>query len=135
MGLGYIAVHILYSHCGCGLPQKSQCSRGMSVQDPKVLHCLERLQHSLSDFITAMKELMAARDHAEPLEPPKLGRAQLLFMQLLCHPDNYSYRQIAAYMGVELTTVYTHRLRLCEKFNVRGKQGLIKLGTSWGLAV
>ena len=106
----------------------------MGVQDPKVLNCLERLQHSLSEFISVMKELLAESGHTEPLEPPKLGRAQLLFMQLLCHPENYSYRQIAAYMGVKLTTVYTHRLRLCEKFNVRGKQGLIKLGTSWGLA-
>ncbi len=106
----------------------------MSVQDPKVLRCLERLQHSLSDFITAMKEVTAGSGHTEPLEPPKLGRAQLLFMQLLCHSENYSYRQIAAHMNVALTTVYTHRLRLCDKFKVRGKQGLIKLGTSWGLA-
>ena len=55
------------------------------------------------------------------------------FLVLLCHPDAYTYQQIAAEMGISLNTVHTHRKRLFARFGVRSKTGLVQLGRGWGL--
>lgn len=36
-------------------------------------------------------------------------------------------------MGVELSTVHTHRRRLFTRFDVDSKRGLVQLGLKWGL--
>jgi DNA-binding CsgD family transcriptional regulator len=64
---------------------------------------------------------------------PRLGPAQRRFLELLCHPDEYTYDQIAAEMGISTNSVHTHRKRLFVRFRVRSKAGLVKLAHTWGI--
>ncbi|MBX2980352.1 MAG: hypothetical protein KF905_13735 [Flavobacteriales bacterium] len=78
--------------------------------------------------------LLDAQQNAPPLPPPpKLSTANRRFLGLLCHPDEYTYQQVAALMNVKLSTVHTFRSRLFVRFGVKSKLGLVQLGKSWGL--
>lgn len=47
------------------------------------------------------------------------------FLDLVCHPEEYTYEQIADMMGVVPRTVDGYRASIFEKFDIRSKTGLV----------
>lgn len=94
---------------------------------------LQILHESFTAMSHALNGLLQQLGRSPDEAPPALGKGQLAFMVLLCHSAGYTYQQIAAHMGVTLSTVHTHRRRLFTRFDVNSKQGLVRLGLKWGL--
>lgn len=68
-----------------------------------------------------------------PPQPPKLSDSYRRFLCLLCHPNEYTYQQVAALMNVKLSTIHTHLSRLFERYGIKSQLSLVQLGKSWGL--
>ncbi len=47
------------------------------------------------------------------------------FLKLVCHPDEYTYEQIAGHMGVKHRTIDGYRESIFEKFAIKSKTGLV----------
>lgn len=105
----------------------------MHMDDHHITATLQLLHESFTSMSHALSCLLQQLGRSTHEAPPDLGKAQLAFLVLLCHSDGYTYQQIAAHMGVKLSTVHTHRRRLFIRFDVDNKQGLVRLGLKWGL--
>lgn len=55
------------------------------------------------------------------------------FLELVCAPEELTYEQIAAQMGVSRRTVDGYRETLFEKFNLRSKTGLVLFALKYGI--
>lgn len=91
-------------------------------------HGVQECPHKVRQWVLSL----AYNGPTERPTPPVLPEAQWRFIELLCHPANYNYRQIAAFMSVKLSTIHTHR-RLFQRFEINNKLALVLLGRSWGL--
>ena len=105
----------------------------MPLHDPSVMVTLQQLQESFTAMSLTLSTLLQQLVPSTAEPPPDLGPSQLAFMVLLCHRTGYTYQEIAAHMGVELSTVHTHRRRLFERFGVDSKRELVELGRKWGM--
>jgi DNA-binding NarL/FixJ family response regulator len=58
---------------------------------------------------------------------------ELEFLQLVCAPEELTYKQIADRMGVHLRTVEGFRESLGEKFGIKSKTGFVLFALKWRL--
>ncbi|MBL7951133.1 MAG: response regulator transcription factor [Flavobacteriales bacterium] len=58
---------------------------------------------------------------------------EMEFLLLVCDPEEHTYEQIAAVMGVHRRTVDNYRIALFEKFDIKSKTGLVLFALRWGL--
>ena len=63
----------------------------------------------------------------------RISDREMLFVTLVCHPDEYTYEQIANKMTVSRRTVDGYREELFEKFHIRSKTGLVMFAIKHGL--
>jgi DNA-binding NarL/FixJ family response regulator len=55
------------------------------------------------------------------------------FIRLACSVKEYTYEEIAANLGVKLTTLETHRKNLFERFGIKSRTGLVIFAYRWGI--
>jgi len=60
---------------------------------------------------------------------------ELLFLRLICDPQEYTYEQIATIMNVHRRTVDGYREALRDKFNIKSKTGLVLFAIKHGLVL
>lgn len=55
----------------------------------------------------------------------QLNEKEKIFLKLVCHPDEYTYEQMAGIMGVVPRTIDSYREGLFNKFEIKSKAGLV----------
>ena len=75
---------------------------------------------------------MAARLRAKVLAA--ITDREREFLHWVSHPAEYTYKQIAAHMGVSIHAVEGYKRTLSAKFTIYSKQGLVTFAYLWGLA-
>ncbi len=58
---------------------------------------------------------------------------EMVFLQLICDPEEYTYDQIATIMNVSKRTIDGYKLGLTEKFNIKSKTGLVLFAIKHGV--
>jgi DNA-binding NarL/FixJ family response regulator len=64
----------------------------------------------------------------------RLSKRMQEFLKLLCHPEGYHYKQIAAIMKCSIHTLRTYQRRIAERYGVNGKSALIAWAFANGFA-
>ena len=97
--------------------------------DP-VLKLREAAQH----FLKVLDECaMLGLPISVPTVAPPRSKQQRTFLRLLVHKKGYGYKEIATIMKVSFHTVRTVARRLSERYEVKGRSGLVLLAQSMGL--
>jgi DNA-binding NarL/FixJ family response regulator len=64
---------------------------------------------------------------------PDLTQRERQVLRLLCHPHGYTLAEVAARMGIALSTVQYHRNRIYAKLQVRNRAALVHAARAHGL--
>jgi DNA-binding NarL/FixJ family response regulator len=64
----------------------------------------------------------------------RLSKRMQEFLKLLCHPNGYHFKQIAAIMKCSIHTLRTYQRRIAERYGVNGKSALISWAFANGIA-
>ncbi len=72
-----------------------------------------------------------ARARAEILAG--LSPKDIALIKLACAPEEYTYEEIGARLGIKASTVETHRKKIFERFGLRSKAGLVIFAYRWGI--
>jgi two-component system invasion response regulator UvrY len=62
-----------------------------------------------------------------------LTEREMLFLQMVCDEQEFTYEQIADKMGVSRRTVDGYREAIFEKFNIKSKTGLVLFAIKYGI--
>ena len=65
--------------------------------------------------------------------PDLLTGVELLFIRLCCSDEGLSYKLIADRMGIQLSTVHTHRSKVFTKLKVPSRTALVLMAVRMGL--
>jgi DNA-binding NarL/FixJ family response regulator len=92
--------------------------------------------HLSRELLATLEGLLpqATAPQPAPPPPPQLGHRMRQFLQLLCHPEGYTYKEIAHRMRCSTSTLSTYRGRLRKRFGIRGKAALVRWALLNGLA-
>lgn len=63
----------------------------------------------------------------------QLTDREKVFMQLVCHPEEYTYEQMADLLNVHRRTIDNYRQAMFDKFNIKSKTGLVLFAIKYGL--
>lgn len=73
----------------------------------------------------AMKNMNANGKTQQEQILDQLNPKEREFLAHICHPDEYTYEQIAGLMGMQYRTIDGYRESLFEKFGIKSKTGLV----------
>lgn len=102
-----------------------------------VLHLSAQLQEALQRLAVRHAPTEAPAPEPAPAtapERPHICKGWQKFLPLLCDPKGYSYKEIAAKLGLHTSTLRTYRERIAERYGVRGKAALVAwaVKNGWG---
>lgn len=71
------------------------------------------------------------RERAEVMA--QITPREMEFLLHVCSPEEPTYEEIAAAMGIHRRTLDNHRINLFEKFHIKSKTGLVLFAMRWGI--
>jgi len=85
----------------------------------------ELLQQALASDAEKMEELKSVEE--------RISEREMIFLQLVCDKEEYTYENISEIMGVHRRTVDGYREALFDKFKIKSKIGLVFFAIKHGL--
>ena len=63
----------------------------------------------------------------------RITEREMEFIQWICHPEEYTYKYVAAVMEVSTDRVRDYSRNLFKKFGIRSRSGLVQFAFCWQL--
>lgn len=97
----------------------------------------EGIKELWAQFQAAVNALLTGAAPATPPPPterPHVTRAEQAFLRLLCHPNGYGIKEIAAKLGRSVYTLREYQRRIAKRHGIKGKSALVAwaLRNGWG---